>query len=716
MTIVYDDEPATAPKIVYEERRKPLPAGERLRHASDSWLANMPDFPKGVLEFASGGTGVLRGIVNAPGKIADAVSGPTLSDLVAPGAKKPDLWPSQGDPESGWKTLGSIADPLAWAIGGGVPAAAANTLQKLAASGPAALKIAQGMAKHWAGRAAGRAVVGGATGGTIGALSDEGDAGTGAEIGAAANVVLSPVVSGVTKSAGKIWDVLVGRYGAVRAGQISRAAAGGDLSAIKIATAAAPDDLTATQAAAGVKSDVWDALGELSKRNDKTSFYSRLLEKQKQERIDAMRRLAGGATQTEARQTAEGTQRVLNQITTPMRETELAAANTAGTVGARLQGEASALGEAASGKVADVRGIGRAGEIAERVGTEQPRLGGGAPPIPGLPRTPSQYSYGTELAQLADRIAEKPAAESLILGQASRFKQMQVDSLAEHGLRPLDGGSIIRNLSAKISDPRIGSESIKEKVLTTVRDRLDKWTNSGGVIDASALYGIRKSAVNDAIETLMGGADPKAKSRAAAGLLREVKPLIDDAIEKAGGTGWRGYLKTFEEGMRGVNQQKMGAKALETLEKSPAKFESLAAGNEPKMVEKIFGTEYDLTAAMGDKVRPIEKAAGELARDRSITEGAARGQGGLERILDESSLNFILPNWIDRNIALTNRVLKGIESRLSKSTVEALYAGMRSGKSASKMLSTLPTAEKMTILRELTPYMVGSAASGGAQQ
>src|SRR3990167_2637776 len=103
------------------------PAGARLRPASDRLISEFPGWPNAPLEFATGATGILRGLFNAPGRVADAVSGPSLSDVVALGAKKQGIgdvmFPPQGDPESGFKTAGSIADPLAWAIGGGVPSA-----------------------------------------------------------------------------------------------------------------------------------------------------------------------------------------------------------------------------------------------------------------------------------------------------------------------------------------------------------------------------------------------------------------------------------------------------------------------------------------------------------------------------------------------------------------------------------------------------------------
>lgn len=179
------------------------PSGERLQHASDSPLANLPDLPRSLLEFATGGTGLLRGIANLPSMVG---LGQPAGDV---------MFPKAGDPESGFKTAGAIADPLAWAIGGGVPAAAAKMLERMVAQGPAAARAAEAFARNWMGRAAGRATVGAATGGTIGALSDEGSADTGAVVGAAANVILPPAVSAVMGGARRAKEALYPSPGAI---------------------------------------------------------------------------------------------------------------------------------------------------------------------------------------------------------------------------------------------------------------------------------------------------------------------------------------------------------------------------------------------------------------------------------------------------------------------------------------------------------------------
>lgn len=622
------------------------------------------------VDTAAGMSGLMRGGANLlPGRIGDSI------------------WPKEGSRDSLSRDVGGFLDPVGLAIGGGVT----KVLPYVPVLGRGLVEGAKATGKNL--------FSGAVAGGTIGGLSEGGNTGEGAALGAGINVVLPPVLSTGAKVAGNLADALSGRLSDAKAAKILRDAAGTDIASLRAALAAAPKDLTAAQASAGIKNDVWNALDDLAKRADKESYFSRLSERQKSDVIDGLRKIAGGANQTEARQVAEASKRSLNNITTPMREAELGAANTAGTVGARLQGEADALGAAASGNVADVRRLEAAKQAADRVAQSgRGGLSAESAQPDFMPRLSGKFSYGQELSDLAERLSKTSADDSLILGEGARFKQMQVDSLAQYGLRPLESSGIVSMLNRQLADPKIGTSDINSKVIGRVRDKIAEWTNSGGVIDANALYGIRKSAVNETVEQLMGPADPKSKAKMAAGLLNRVKPSIDFAIERAGGTGWKNYLKTFEEGMTAINQQKMGAKALDLFNKQPNTLESLAAGNEPKLVEKIFKSEYDLRRAMGNKAGAIEVAASYLARERDILEGAARGKGGLDRVIEENISKFKLPNWINAQIAVTNRALSEIENRLNKSTLDKVRMAMKSGASANQLLSMVPVTDRIKVL------------------
>lgn len=492
------------------------------------------------------------------------------------------------------------------------------------------------------------------------------------------------------------------QYADRRAAEIIDQVAGNDIGAIRSATANAPANVTTAQAAAGVKNELFDALGDTSRNMDRTSYYRRLFEAQRQARIDDAARIAGGQTQTTARQSAGNAQKTLNAVTTPMRDIELAAANTAGTTGYRLQSEVERMAALASGKVEDVRRLSGAQQTAENLAQSgRMRLDSGAPPAQGLPRVPGRYSYGTELAQRADDAASNSANTSLLAGDSARFAQMRADSLAAHGLKPLDTQKIVSSINAKINDPTIGPNSLNSRVLRNVGELVDEWTvKNGGVIDARALYEIRKSAVNNEVERLLAGVDPKSQSKRASQLLSQVRPLIDDAIESAGGTGWRRYLNTYEMGMRQIEQQKLGAKAMELLERSPKDFVRLVSGNDPRTVKKIFSSEFDIDSAMTpNQMNRLRQSASEITRDESIASGAASGNAALADLLKQNSATFRIPNFLNPKITLANRALAMAEDRVNRDVMMSINNAMRNPTEFNNLMNSVPATQRPSLLR-----------------
>ena len=700
-------------EAISDEDLMALKAGN-LSQVSDAGLMALKGTPAESSTLANLGAGAVRGASRVGNVLLDAASAPV--GLAFPEAVKEFKdWRHGGakamDEQHKGSAAYTIGDVVAQVVGTYPVGGALGGLLKVATKAPKAVAFANALKAGGLGKGAqgvnylGRVAAGGITGGAATALTNPENTGTGTIVGLALPGVAplaKHVVPTATRAVGAMADLSVGRRHAAKAGGILREVAGDDLAAIRAATANAPADLAADQAVAGVKNDIWSALGSLARSKDKTNYFSKLDDIQRQGMIDPIRRIAGGANQTEARQVAEASKRSLNKITTPMRESVLKSANIAGQKGVKLQSEADALRRAAAGSVDDVRRLERAGELAREAGKSgRYRLDSGAPPIEGLPRMPARYSYGKQLSDLAERVSQGRADKSIAFGQAARFKQMQADSIAKHGLKPLNTSAMVGEIRGKLNTPSIGVDPINRKVLENVAETIELWTGKGGgIIDVEALYEIRKGAVNSEIERLLGASKPKAKALRAAGLLKEIKPIIDGAIKTASGgdDAWVNYLNTFSDGMHQINQQKMGAKALELLQESPENFEALAAGNRPKMVEKIFENEYDLATAMGDKIKPIQRVAEEVSRDRKIKEAAIRGEGGLTDILSENVSRFKLPNWINAKVAITNRALLEIESRVNKKTMANVYEAMKTGQNANKLLETLPTKERLKVI------------------
>ena len=560
-----------------------------------------------------------------------------------------------------------------------------------------------------------RGGAGAITGGVSAGLINPEDAEMGAIVGAAAPLALPAIAKGVARSSGWLTDLAKGRLPEVKAGAIARATLGDDLPAAVNALANAKPGVTATQALAdaGINADPFMALGELAKKNDVSSWYRLLGEAQKAAQKNQLALTAGGPTQAAARAASDEAINQLNRVTTPMRETELAAANTARDVTQRLE-PVLAQRQASAQSALQLQGQ-MATDAAQqanlaRGGVIPPSLGGTgnvspqAYPVPGMPRVPSVYPLNADRAVEAAQVAGEAGAIARQRAGEAGFIQRQIDSLAAHGLKPIDTDTIVGNITAKLNDPKIGPSDVNQAVLGKVANKIQEWTaKGGGVIDADALYSIRKNAIGEEIARLYPNVDAKQQAKYAAKLLSEVKPLIDDAIEQAGGTGWRRYLNTFETGMKGVEQNRMGAEALRMFNDSPEEFIKLMKNENPKAVEDIFGPgSYDIIKEMGRKSAPMEDVARQLQRDINIKEQATAGTGGLKRIMDsEQSLFRRIPAFFSRATTTANMALDVLEGKVNEKTFEIFEKGFKSGKNAAEMLRELPSVERNQVLNLL---------------
>jgi hypothetical protein len=553
-----------------------------------------------------------------------------------------------------------------------------------------------------------RTAGGGITGGASAALINPEDAASGAAIGMALPGLGKYIFIPAT---GKVIDAVTGQLAPLRAARIVREAAGKDLPAVQAAARAAPFDVTAAQATYGAARPQLMALSELAAKRDTENFYNNLAARQEEDRVNELARLAGGANLAEARGTREETKAALSGLTAPMRETELAAAGTAGRMGPGLQAEQQRMAEAATQKVEDVRRFtaaqDRAVELGQKLG-QRTKYSVGQPPVPyPEPRMTGRFTYAEDLKNHAEQRAKQSAEASLRFGDQARERQLRLDSLAAHGLTPLDTDTIVSSISAKMNDPKIGVSDITSKALSKVNSKIKTWVEkNNGVIDPEALYEIRKSAVNDAIDTLMRGENTAAKAKRAAQVIAEVRPLIDDAIEKAGGTDWRKYLETFNTGMKNIEQQRLSAAAMQMYKKDPAEFIDLVRNNRTDVVEDAFGPgAYDIVKEMDAKrMVSMEKIAAEKVRDKEIAEQAKAGREGLELILEKNASKIRLPNFLSLPATVTNKTLEILEKKLDRKTMMVLQDGFRSGADLNKLIAKVPAKDRPAVLATLARF------------
>jgi hypothetical protein len=532
-------------------------------------------------------------------------------------------------------------------------------------------------------KAAGGAILGG----TSAALINPEEAVTGAAIGAAAPFALPVVGKYVSIGGGKIVDAFTGKLAPVKAGKVAREMAGDTINQIRAANNLAPVDINAAQAAAGIDNDVYQAFLDFYAGKDKTSFQRILKNTQKAGQLNRLAQLAGGPNLTENIESVKQAKNVLNQLMTPIRETELAAANIGARVGLPLQREADVLAQAAGQKVADVR----------RFSAAQGRA---INPATNNLTTDQQLM---KLAARADDVAAQAAEGSLLFGEAARFKQAAVDSLADYGLKPLKSDAILSRLGGILNNPEFAGNDVIEGAVKAFGDDVAKWTKNGGVIDAFALDSLRKNSVNAAIEKLRPGLDQTSKKNLAAGVIAQLKTPIINAIEEAGGTGYGKYLGDYAANAQLIDRRRLAGKALEMFKKSPDEFQRLVKGDNPDAVETIFGPgSFNILKEMGADVKPMQQIADELARDVAIKGQAKSGRLALGLEDQYGNPSELIPGFVGYKTAIAKKVAQILTGKVNEKAQALLTEGARSGKAMNEVLNTFPAEERIKAVKLLT--------------
>jgi len=537
--------------------------------------------------------------------------------------------------------------------------------------------------------------------------------------GAVTEAAAPKIVGAVGKGVGRVVDFVKGNRSELKAANILRqsltSGTRNSLDPIKNALAQAPEGITAAQATTNLKAPLWQSLNEsVARQRGAVDDYTNILANQQANDIDALARLAGGESATETRAAVQGAQSALNKTTTPMREAALTQADDTTTEMVRLQDEAAAAREGAATSVDKVR---RMEALKDKALIES---------VKGQPlnmRVSGSKSYfGDEAQKIAEKQAADAANGSLKFGEAARLREAALESLQNAGLAPLEGKPLADQVRAFIKDPLFAGNRERNMALNRVAREIEQWTGAQGVIDAHALDAIRKNSVNSIFAN--SPLTPKAKAKAVAQTMNAVRPALIDAIETAGGVGYRDYLQTYQAGMRNVNQKKLMGAALDLYKNNTEAFLKLVDGDTPKSVEKIMGYgNFNILDELGEEAMGVlQSAAQTLKNAKEMTSQSSRAQDALRELLAENVSLMRLPSLISAKFAATNAAIGILEKKIGKKVMQSLVEGLKSGKSASKLLDTLPASEKnrvLSILSDPNNYGIptgGLAVGSGAAE
>jgi hypothetical protein len=175
----------------------------------------------------------------------------------------------------------------------------------------------------------------------------------------------------------------------------------------------------------------------------------------------------------------------------------------------------------------------------------------------------------------------------------------------------------------------------------------------------------------------------------AAEILGRLRPVMDDAIEKAGGKGWKDYLRTFEQGMTQIDEMEL-ADVLQTewrkgTSAAKTKILNILSGQDPKVVEKIFGGgKYNIGKVITRDKPFLDKLQSIIDLDLKAAAQARAGR---------------FP-FFTRATTATNEVLAAIEAKVQDATADAIINAAKSGRSFAQLLDALPTAERNKVLAQ----------------
>lgn len=443
-----------------------------------------------------------------------------------------------------------------------------------------------------------------------------------------------------------------------KAAGIAQKAMGEDLPNVINALRSAPANASVAEVTAKIDNPAWQALVQNALEKDPQFVRKARLLGERESR-NALTALAGGATAADVRATNELAKSNLTSITTPMRESSLKRAN---------------LGQ----YVADEASIRAANDLATLTGS-------------GAKIDPAQF------------VAQAAGAEK---------------ALRSVGVKPLESGSLIQRISATADNPAFAGNDLISGAVKNVADDIAKWTGQGGVIDANALEAIRKNSVNAAIAQLRPGADATAQRNLAAGVLSKIKPAIDDAIEAAGGAGWRDYLTTHAKGMRNIAEKELKGEALRLWKSDKDAFVRLVQNESPDAVEKILGPgNYNIAKELSDNTMSVlqkqaEKRLTELAIKEQVTEGGA----ALSQLLKQETSRFRFPSFLSFWASASNKTLSELEQRVGAKTMSQLTQAMKTPEGAANLLETLPASERNRVINLMTKpqtWKPGAAAATG---
>lgn len=339
-------------------------------------------------------------------------------------------------------------------------------------------------------------------------------------------------------------------------------------------------------------------------------------------------------------------------------------------------------------------------------------------PVPGMPRISPRYSNN------ADRVPEYTlGSKDFEIINAQRkaeqgLLQYQLDSLEAHGLKPLTVNNISSKIDSMLNTPAIRASN-KAPIIASIKQKILSNADENGVIDANALYTIRKE-LNETIEALLGGNNVSGSKERAASLAMEIRPEIDKAIDTASGGLWSPYIKQYSDLSKKIDQSRVMQYLANKLD-SPLDGGKERAAVFANAVEDSIKTLKSSTGFGGyeklddvltkSQMNSVNDVLSQLNKESRLKYLANAGKKAIKEQLGDTSHEIKPIGLLERSIVIANAVLNRIQGGAGKKSQEELALIMQDPKLTAKLMEAASNKEKNAI-RMLQKLQSKSAIGG----
>lgn len=261
---------------------------------------------------------------------------------------------------------------------------------------------------------------------------------------------------------------------------------------------------------------------------------------------------------------------------------------------------------------------------------------------------------------------------------------------------------LLRQIRGVESQPGIRASDVVSKSLTQLKEKITQFTNEDGFINAKDLYTIRKELGN--IIRTNAEATQNWDKRLTGGLQIDMQRNIDDAIEAAGGAGWKEYLSSYATQSKPINQ-------METLQGVRTSVQN--AGTDAASGERILSaSKFANIVRNPEKMAELEKVLtkDQVANLRAISAdldraatSASSGKSAGSNTTQNISTAYVLGQALGQDVA-QNSVLRNLArpiqwlNQLNERELQELLTDAMLNPGTAKALMGKPTPQAVESL------------------